>query len=270
MVFVANAEQEFSDGRFYATTGSAFYASDDKLAGDYSPVRYAREIKILRRVCARGRILDVGCSTGGFLYRLRERFPNDYEVLGTDVATAALDLAEKKGVPVLRGNFFDLAQRKGFDAITFWAVLEHVADPAEFLRKAFELLKDRGHCLVLVPNLRSLAVRLLGAKYRYTLPQHINYFSPTTLRALAEQCGFEVVASTTSHFNPVVIAQDFRAKGEFVADHERASLLVKTNTLKSNPLLRPVRWIYAAVESVLGACDLADNLVLVGRKPSRS
>jgi hypothetical protein len=110
-------------------------------------------------------------------------------------------------------------------------------------------------------------VRLLGAKYRYILPQHINYFSPATLRRMVEKSGFEVVLSTTTHFNPMVILQDFRSKGaEFVPDKERASLLVKTNSLKSNPLLRPVRGAYAGLEQVLGALGLADNVVIVGQK----
>jgi 2-polyprenyl-3-methyl-5-hydroxy-6-metoxy-1,4-benzoquinol methylase len=267
MVFAANAEKEFKDGRFYETEGSEFYASKDKLAGDYSPVRYAREIRVLRKFCRRGRILDVGCSTGGFLYRLGECFRNDYKVIGTDVATGALDVAEKKGVPVLRENFFALAGSEQFQAITFWAVLEHVAEPAEFLRKARELLSEGGYCFVLVPNLRSLAVRLLGAKYRYILPQHLNYFSRATLRRLVEKSGFEVVLSTTTHFNPMVIVQDFRSKGAaFVPDKDRASLLVRTNSLKSNPLLLPVRWAYGVLERVLGALGLADNVLIVCRK----
>jgi 2-polyprenyl-3-methyl-5-hydroxy-6-metoxy-1,4-benzoquinol methylase len=230
-------------------------------------VRYAREIRVLRKFCLRGRILDVGCSTGGFLYRLGECFPNDYKVVGTDVATGALDVAEKKGVPVLRENFFALAGSEQFQAITFWAVLEHVAEPAEFLRKARELLREGGYCFVLVPNVRSLAVRLLGAKYRYILPQHINYFSPATLGRLVEKSGFAVVLSTTTHFNPIVIAQDFRSRGaRFVPDKDRASLLVKTNSLKSNPLLLPVRWAYEVLERVLGALGLADNVLIVCRK----
>jgi 2-polyprenyl-3-methyl-5-hydroxy-6-metoxy-1,4-benzoquinol methylase len=88
---------------------------------------------------------------------LRERFPNDYEVLGTDVASGALDVAENKGVPVLRENFFTLKGSNRFEVITFWAVLEHVGEPAEFLRKAHELLAEDGYCFVLEPNIRSLA-----------------------------------------------------------------------------------------------------------------
>ncbi len=271
MIFCPDSPEEFIDARFYETTGSAFYASDDKLAGDYSPVRYTREIALLRRFCPSGRVLDVGCSTGGFLYHLRERFPRDFEVLGTDVASGALAVAESKGVPVLREDFFSLRKPPGgFDAITFWAVLEHVSRPVDFLRKAHELLAPDGHCFVLVPNIQSLAVKILGSKYRYILPQHLNYFSPDTLRSLVKKYGFRTVLTTTTHFNPVVILQDWHSRGQLVADRDRAALLVKTNALKSNPLLWPLRACYATAEGVLAWTGLADNVVIVTRNNSQS
>src|SRR4029079_5145162 len=113
---------------------------------------------------------------------------------------------------------------------------------------------------------RSLAVRLLGPKYRYILPQHLNYFCRETLRGLVESCGLEVVHSTTTHFNPVVVIQDFRSKTGLVPDSQRAALLVKTNSLKANPLLGPLRSAYGFAESFLGAAGLADNAVVIAQK----
>jgi 2-polyprenyl-3-methyl-5-hydroxy-6-metoxy-1,4-benzoquinol methylase len=267
MIFAAEAPSEFAGGEFYQTTGSAFYSSEDKLAGDYSPVRYTREIKLLHRFCPKGRVLDVGCSTGGFLYYLRERFPADYQVTGTDVAAGALEIAASKGIPVIAENFLTL-ETPEYDAITFWAVLEHIARPADFLQKAHALLGPGGYCFALVPNFRSLAVRILGAKYRYILPQHLNYFSLKTLVQLIESRGFQVVHSTTTHFNPVVILQDLRSKTGWVPDQDRAALLVKTNSLKSNPMLAPARACYRLAERFLGAFGLADNAVVIARKRS--
>jgi 2-polyprenyl-3-methyl-5-hydroxy-6-metoxy-1,4-benzoquinol methylase len=145
-------------------------------------------------------------------------------------------------------------------------VLEHVLEPAEFLRQARLLLQPGGVCFVLVPNIESLATRFLGGKYRYVLPQHLNYFSIQTLRRLATQEGFSVVQATTMHFNPVVLWQDFRNKSRFVTDRDRANLLVKTNEMKRSAVLLPVRGLYAFVEKLLGKMALADNVVLVLRK----
>lgn len=267
MVFVSESPAEFSEGRFYATEGSNFYASEDKVAGDYSPVRYTREIKLFRAFCPRGSVLDVGCSTGGFLYSLREKFPGEYQVAGSDVAAGALIVAEAKGVPVLRENFFDLQPPVGgYDAITFWAVLEHVAAPKQFLGKALDLLAPGGFCFVLVPNIKSLASRILGAKYRYILPQHLNYFCRSSLQKTMETAGFVPVLSTSTHFNPVVLAQDFCSRGQLVPDEQRARLLLRTNALKRNLFLLPVRWSYRAIERALGALGLADNIAVVAKK----
>lgn len=266
MVYANPVEQELASGEFYDRLSVPFYLSPDKLTSDYSPVRFERELRLFRSRCRQGSVLDVGCSTGAFLFQLKQL--GAYAVTGTDVAGPALDYAESRGVKVLRESFlehdFGSAQ---FDAITFWAVLEHLMQPRLFLEKAARLLKPGGYCFILVPNLKSLAVRLLGPKYRYVMPDHVNYFSASTLRALVERIGeLEVTGIRSTHFNPIVILKDLRGRVERVEDSERAQLLRRTTTLKQNPLLKPLKVVYSAVETFLGSLKLADNLVLIARK----
>ncbi|MDB6054101.1 MAG: ubiG 1 [Verrucomicrobiales bacterium] len=265
MVFASPVPSAYVDGSFYEDSGRPFYLSPEKLAGDFSAVRFARELALFRSVCARGRVLDVGCSTGAFLFQLKNRFGADYEIYGTDISGPPLDYAEGKGIPIIRGNFLTHDFQNKFDAVTFWAVLEHVEEPQTFVKRAFDVLNPGGVCIILVPNLSSLAVKILKEEYRYILPQHINYFNAETLRKMS--CPpFEEMRFTTTHFNPIVIAQDWRGTRE-VDQKERAGLLVKTNSLKQNPLLTPVRWVYNAVEKALGSLGLADNCVCILRKP---
>jgi 2-polyprenyl-3-methyl-5-hydroxy-6-metoxy-1,4-benzoquinol methylase len=213
-------------------------------------------------------VLDVGCSTGAFLYQLKTRYPADYRVVGTDVTSAALDHAEQKGIDVIRGSFLDHDFGvTRFDAVTFWAVMEHLVDPKRFLAKATMLLKPGGHCFVLVPNLRSLAVRLLGAKYRYIIPDHVNYFTAATLRRFAAtESSLEIVEQGSSHFNPLVIVKDFRSEEQRVPDEERARLLKRTTAYKQNSWLTPIKLLYAGIERILARMILADNLYIVLRK----
>ena len=147
------------------------------------------------------------------------------------------------------------------------AVLEHLADPGRFLAKAATLLRPGGYCFVLVPNMQSLAVRLLGPRYRYVMPEHLNYFTEDTLRRLAaRESGFVLVEMRATHFNPVVLWQDWRRTNERVPDAERARLFKRTTAWKQNPLLAPARLVYAGAEWCLGCLRLADNLVLVLRR----
>jgi len=270
MIYADLVEPELASGKFYDRLGVPFYLSPDKLESDYAPVRFERELGWFRACCPRGAVLDVGCSTGAFLFQLQRRFPGHYTVTGTDVAGAALDYAAGRGIEVIRESFpdFDFDRRR-FDAVTFWAVLEHLLQPRKFLRKPAAILKPGGHCFILVPNMKSLAVRLLGAKYRYIMSDHANYFTAETLRRFAAtDPAFEVVRLSQSHFNPVVILQDYRRGAERVSEQERARLLKRTTALKQHPFLRPVKWGYSAVERLLVALGLADNLVMVLRKES--
>jgi 2-polyprenyl-3-methyl-5-hydroxy-6-metoxy-1,4-benzoquinol methylase len=266
MIYANPVPAELASGEYYDRAGADYYLSPAKLESDYAAVRFERELRLFRNHCQRGAVLDVGCSSGAFLYQLNERFPGCYQVLGTDVSGPPLDYAESRGVAVVRGNFpeQDFGSRQ-FDAVTFWAVLEHLAAPQRFLTKAASVLKPDGLCFVLVPNMKSLAARTLGTRYRYIYPQHMNYFTKATLTRMVGAC-FSVIELSTMHFNPIVIWQDWRGGGKDVSNRERARLLQRTTSYKQNPLLRPLKALYALSEQALGMLNLADNLVVVLRK----
>lgn len=269
MVYADPVPPELVSGAYYDGLGDSYYLLPGKLESDYSPVRFERELRWFRRHCPGGRVLDVGCSSGAFLFQLQARSPGAYDILGTDVSGPALDHAESRGIPVRRGDFLamDFGDTR-FDAVTFWAVLEHVAEPRLFLERAASILKPDGRCFVLVPNFRSLATRLLGARYRYLYEQHLNYFTRVTLLRLV-QPSFRLVAARSTHFNLIVIWQDWRRGGRPVSNPQRAELLRRTTALKQSRLLTPVRWLYGLAESALGAFWLADNLLFVLRPRSK-
>jgi 2-polyprenyl-3-methyl-5-hydroxy-6-metoxy-1,4-benzoquinol methylase len=267
-IFASPVPAEIASGSYYDALGRPFYLSPDKLNSDYASVRFERELRFFRKFCQAGSVLDVGCSTGAFLYQLKTRWPGNYQVTGTDISKPAAEYARGKGLEILDRSFleFDFAERR-FDAVTFWAVMEHLENPKGFLSVAASILKPGGHCFILVPNMGALAVRLAGAKYRYIFPQHLNYFTSDTLKRFAAiDSRFDVVYNTSTHFNPIVIWQDMRGQGKLVADEDRAALLKKTTSYKQNPLLAPVKLAYKCVERLLASVNLADNLVIVLRK----
>jgi 2-polyprenyl-3-methyl-5-hydroxy-6-metoxy-1,4-benzoquinol methylase len=268
MIYANPIPAEMASGAFYEAAGKDYYLSPAKLESDYAEVRFERELRLFRKHCPRGTVLDVGCSSGAFLFQLKTRWPGDYETLGLDVSGPPLDYAESRGVPVVRGNFLEQAfGGQTFNAITFWAVIEHLAEPKRFLEQAHTLLKPGGSCLVLVPNFNSLAVRWLGARYRYIYEQHLNYFTARTLTALCAH-EFDVLATRFMHFNPIVIWQDLRGSGREVSNAERGELLKRTTAYKQKAWMKPVKAFYGLAEKSLGALGMADNLVLILRKRS--
>jgi SAM-dependent methyltransferase len=266
MIYVNPVPAEFASAEYYDQAGQDYYLSPAKLESDYAPVRFQRELRLFREYCQQGSVLDVGCSSGAFLFWLNRRFPGRYQTLGTDASGAPLDYAESRGVPVLHGDFLDQPfAGKPFDAVTLWAVAEHLLEPQRFLQKTWSILKPDGLCFVLVPNMNSLAARLLGPRYRYIYPQHLNYFTQPTLTRLVE-ARFSVIGFRSMHFNPLVLWQDWWRGGTAVPNRERAELLKRTTAYKQNPLLKPVKLLYQLTEQALGGLNLADNLAVVLRK----
>ncbi len=263
MIYVREVSESYVTGQFYEDRTESFYLSEDKLKSDYDPVRFQREWALFRQWVPSGRVLDVGCSTGGFLKGLSDM--GEYEVTGCDVSQGALSQAEKMGINVIREPFLELSESDAtYDAITFWAVLEHVADPASFLLKAGSLISSGGHCIILVPNLHSLAIRTIGCRYRYIMSEHLNYFSASALSQMVSRVGeWQIERVTSMHFNPMVLIQDALKPREEVPDAERAQLLRRTNRWKRSVLMRPLKSIYRGVESVLSGMLAADNLVMV-------
>lgn len=265
-LYYANpVDAALASGKFYDRLAVPYYLSKDKLESDYAPIRFKREMQYFRRWCHKGHVLDIGCSTGAFLYQLKDI--KRYKGVGMDVANPALDYAESRGIDIIRENFLEYNfGDERFDAITFWAVVEHLIDPFSFLQKAASLLKPSGLCFILVPNRLSLATRLLGVRYRYIMPDHINYFSHQTLVAFIERIdGLKVLDVTTMNFNPIIILQDMLRYKDRVPDSDRGKLLKRTTHWKQASWLIPARWCYDIIEACLGRIGLADNLVLVAQ-----
>ena len=90
-----------------------------------------------------------------------------------------------------------------YDVVRFNHVLEHTRDPFLELRRARELVTPGGILLVGVPNLAGLNSRLKSWQSRFGLKNkrwrhyaalhHFWFFTPATLRQLAEAAAFEVV-----------------------------------------------------------------------------
>lgn len=76
-----------------------------------------------------------------------------------------------------------------FDVVTAWDVVEHVPHPLRFMRLAAGLLRQGGLLFVNVPDLDSLASRLLGARWPALLPEHLNYFNRRSLKLCGERAG---------------------------------------------------------------------------------
>jgi 2-polyprenyl-6-hydroxyphenyl methylase/3-demethylubiquinone-9 3-methyltransferase len=117
------------------------------------------------------RLLDVGCGAGLAAEALATR---GFDVLGIDAAEAALAAAEAhaagRGLPIAyRATSVEALADEGarFPVVTALEVIEHVADPAAFLRTLGRVMAPGGLLFVSTLNRtpRAYVAAKLGAEY---------------------------------------------------------------------------------------------------------
>lgn len=118
------------------------------------------------------RLLDIGCG-GGLLSEPMSRL--GFETMGVDasarnIGTAAAHAADQGLVIDYRSSTAEdlLAAGEGpFDVILNMEVIEHVADPGDYLRSCAQLLKPGGLMIVATLNrtLKAFALAKVGAEY---------------------------------------------------------------------------------------------------------
>jgi len=138
-------------------------------------------------------IAEVGCGAGGILARLREYFP-DARLSGFDIAPGASKFwsqHEGKDIDFSMCDFL-LTGQSIFDVILLLDVLEHLADPNDFLQK----IRLRGqHFVFHFPlDLSALSVaRERPLLYVRSKVGHLHYFTKTLALALLAEAGYEVI-----------------------------------------------------------------------------
>jgi len=156
-------------------------------------------IKFFRPLKKSGRILDIGCGLGYFLYACRAV---GYQVEGMDVSgDSASYVREELGIPVTTGVMDEVEFDEGsFDIITMWHALEHTPDPRVHMEKAWKWLKRDGLFIVDVPNHEGTdAVNMWDTWTGWSLPYHLYHFTPATLTALLTLFSFEPVRTKDYH-----------------------------------------------------------------------
>jgi 2-polyprenyl-3-methyl-5-hydroxy-6-metoxy-1,4-benzoquinol methylase len=151
-----------------------------------------------------GTMLELGCGRGDLLAGAQSV---GWTVRGVEMTPAFCEIARAGGVDVEQATIQDCAAlSEPWDVILLAAVLEHLYDPTDTLRRARAALRPGGLLFVDVPNERALALRA-GSLYRRLQgrdwcqylsptfsPYHVVGFSPRSLRAALHRAGLEVIS----------------------------------------------------------------------------
>lgn len=164
-----------------------------------------------------GVLLDIGCSSGGFLRSIKSP---DWKLYGVEMSGSQAQRAEKmSGAKIFVGSILDAPfSSSSFDVITGFHVLEHVYQPKEVIRKAWEWLKPGGILYLQVPNIEALDARIFRSYwYGLELPRHIFHFSVVSLRRILAVCEFDEVYIRTLPYTHIeestyYVVEDLRRK----------------------------------------------------------
>jgi 2-polyprenyl-3-methyl-5-hydroxy-6-metoxy-1,4-benzoquinol methylase len=233
IIFLANppAYEELSETYAYEVT----FKKESEARRQAEPIRYAfstmlkrfrarvlkrnKVLGILRGLIADSRsaqvnVLDVGCGWGELLQILMTSLPPAERARvaphGVEISRALAQLSDDKLRP-LGGRCVHASAQDGvlrfdedyFDVIIMASYLEHEASPLAVLENCRKRLKADGHIIVKVPNFACFNRMIRGPKWSgFRWPDHVNYFTPKTLRAMAARAGLEVVRMNALDITP--------------------------------------------------------------------
>lgn len=135
-----------------------------------------------------GKLLDIGCGAGEFLLLCKDR---GYEPHGLEINESLARIVRDKGVDCFYGylgDFVKKEKKESFDCVTFFEVLEHLAEPKQFLKDVYSILKPRGAAVLSVPfRERSEIFKMIDYP-----PGHLTRWNSSSLEYIARNAGFEV------------------------------------------------------------------------------
>lgn len=233
IIFLANppAYEELSETYAYEVT----FKKESKARQEAEPIRYAISTGLKRfrsRVLKRNKtldllqqfvtasssaqinVLDVGCGWGELLENLFQRLPpaikKRYAPHGVEISRELSRLSDRR-LRLLGGSCIHAPAQEGilgfdesyFDIIVMASYLEHEIHPLAVLNHCRTRLKPNGKILVKVPNFDCFNRTLRGKRWcGFRWPDHVNYFTPNTLKAMAEKADLDIARMYMLDKNP--------------------------------------------------------------------
>lgn len=165
---------------------------EERMKADF-PVKINQIKKIIGKPTFN--LLDVGCGKGFFI-----KFCNDANIdaVGIDVSESGIKYAlDKLNVQAFQTDIVKYSEvinnNSKFDAVTLWATIEHLPNPAEVFKAINKCLKPVGYLFIDTGLGNDRFEKFLaGYSQWFDAPQHLFVYSITGLSLLLKQSGFEI------------------------------------------------------------------------------
>lgn len=183
-------------------TNADFDASDESQCAART---YGKELeKRLTRIRQQQRALDIGAGDGAFVQQLLAL--GFQEVRGVEPSKEPVQRAPEAVRHLLINDFFraDAFEENSFDVITCFQTLEHVDQPNQLFSDVHRLLRSGGAFMTVAHNFRAPLARMMGDKSPIYDVEHLQLFSPQSLRKIYQQHAFaEIEVSSIANRYPI-------------------------------------------------------------------
>jgi SAM-dependent methyltransferase len=203
-------------------------------------------------------LVEVGPGFGTFAALAQQSHAFE-RVLAVERTPEMAQACRDRGITVIEKAVEDVhaAEVGSADVIASFEVIEHLFEPADYVRNATRLLGRGGLLLLTCPNGEGFDTSVLGAQSPAVDSEHVNLFNPDSLRGLLTRLGFDVLETETP--------------GRLDAELVRNAVLEGNLNLSSTRFLQTVlidRWndLGLAFQAFLAANRLSGHLRLLARK----
>ena len=189
------AEKIYMDDK----TASDIYTQPLQIEIDEIKYQYGLDLVEQLSPSSKNKIMDLGCGAGTYL-KMAER--NGWkQCIGVDINQRYSDIYNgSEGIQFINSSFEALDPAKigtDYDVIAMWSVLEHLYDIHAILGSLHKMLRTGGLLFILVPNIESLATRLMRERSPTFAWKHVSHFSPASLKTLMKRHHFECIFHET-------------------------------------------------------------------------
>lgn len=260
----AHADFEASQSAYYENPSVDPFSEPAVLAKE----RLDQKARVTQKyVPAGSRLLEVGPGSGTFLSWAKAA---GYICIGAEHSPVLRTNLEAQGFEIFGGEFERSAIDQSYDAVCSFHIIEHVETPIEHLKKALAITLPGGQMIVATPNAGSWQQKLfpkLSPNFDFA---HLHVFSDRSLRMLAEEVGWTVVARLTPEYTSGWLRIVSKVVRKMRGEDEGATAGKYSNASKGGRGGIAIRFIavatspFRALQSSLGG---GNEVMLVLRKP---
>lgn len=144
-----------------------------------------------------GTILEIGSAFGTFCEAIKEESYFE-KIIAVEPTPNLAETCRQKGFETYEETIEELSLPENYaDVIVNFEVIEHLGNPKEFVKKCVNFLKPDGLFICTCPSINGIGTFVLKEQAKVVDHEHLNYFTPDSLKGMVEDLGLVVLEMLT-------------------------------------------------------------------------